>query len=107
MSHGKQAWDLCAKSTLLKLVLQYTYLFIDTILIIVAALALENKAVKSPVFTSDGNYLIWLQRNAGGPHAACMALVKSPLPLVEKVIYVYTRKQICRVLRKFSRERHI
>lgn len=61
--------------------------------LILAALTLENKSVKSPVFTADGNYLIWLQRNAGGPHAACMTLVKAALPLSEKVNYVPSRSR--------------
>lgn len=28
----------------------------------------EGQAVRSPRFSPDGQYLIWLQRKAGGPH---------------------------------------
>ncbi|GJQ85226.1 hypothetical protein Trydic_g13066 [Trypoxylus dichotomus] len=45
---------------------------------------LINKSVKDPRFTPNGNTLIWLQRNAGGPHAACMSLVKTRAPLSEE-----------------------
>ncbi|KAH0814416.1 hypothetical protein GEV33_008374 [Tenebrio molitor] len=38
---------------------------------------LDNKAVKSPIFTPDGKSLIWLQRDAGGPHHGAMALMKT------------------------------
>ena len=47
--------------------------------------ALEGKAVKSPIFTPDGKFLIWLQRDAEGPHHSAMALMKAALPLSEKV----------------------
>ncbi|RZC35335.1 acylamino-acid-releasing enzyme, partial [Asbolus verrucosus] len=49
-----------------------------------APFPLDNKAVKSPVFTPDGKALIWLQRDAGGPHAAAMALMKANIPLLDK-----------------------
>lgn len=42
---------------------------------------LINKCVKSPRFTPDGGSLIWLQRDAGGAHASCMALYKTNLPI--------------------------
>lgn len=44
-------------------------------------LSLPGKAVKSPRFTPDGKHLIWLQRNAGGPHACCFSLMKTAFPL--------------------------
>jgi acylaminoacyl-peptidase len=47
---------------------------------------LDNKAVKSPIFTPDGKSLIWLQRDAGGPHHGAMALMKTTAaPLDSKV----------------------
>ncbi|XP_018575043.1 acylamino-acid-releasing enzyme [Anoplophora glabripennis] len=46
-------------------------------------LQLEDLAVKSPIFTPDGQSLVWLQRKTGGPHASAMALVKANLPLTE------------------------
>ncbi|CAH0554422.1 unnamed protein product [Brassicogethes aeneus] len=42
------------------------------------------KAVKSPIFTPDGKHIIWLQRESGGPHATCMSLVKTEVPLAQK-----------------------
>lgn len=42
-------------------------------------------SVKSLRFTPDGQTLIWLQRSAGGPHAAALALLKTSLPLVQNV----------------------
>nr|CAI5825040.1 unnamed protein product [Callosobruchus analis] len=47
-------------------------------------LPLKDMSVKSPVFSCDGKSLLWLQRKAGGPHASCMALVKTELPLIEE-----------------------
>ncbi|EFA09948.1 acylamino-acid-releasing enzyme [Tribolium castaneum] len=47
---------------------------------------LNNKAVKCPIFTPDGKNLIWLQRDAGGPHHSAMALMKAPLPLDSKMV---------------------
>lgn len=52
---------------------------------ILAEINLKNKSVKEPRFTPDGKTLIWLQRSAGGPHAACMSLVKTTAPLSETV----------------------
>ncbi|XP_076266303.1 acylamino-acid-releasing enzyme-like isoform X2 [Rhynchophorus ferrugineus] len=43
-------------------------------------LSLNNKSVKSPIFSPDGKYLVWLQRNSGGPHMSCMKLVKINVP---------------------------
>lgn len=57
-----------------------------------AEINLKNKSVKTPRFTTDGKTLIWLQRNAGGPHAACMSLVKSAAPLTETVSLKYKQK---------------
>ncbi|CAH1156028.1 unnamed protein product [Phaedon cochleariae] len=44
-------------------------------------LPLVGVALKSPIFTPDGGSIIWLQRKTGGPHASCMQLVKTELPL--------------------------
>ncbi|KAI4460704.1 serine peptidase s9 family member [Holotrichia oblita] len=51
--------------------------------ITVTEIDLKNKSVKDPRFTPDGKTIIWLQREAGGPHAACMSLVKTAAPLKE------------------------
>ncbi|XP_025831069.1 acylamino-acid-releasing enzyme isoform X2 [Agrilus planipennis] len=40
----------------------------------------EDKSVKSPRFTPDDKTLVWLQRNAGGPHHSTMALVSKQFP---------------------------
>lgn len=50
-----------------------------------AEIDLKNKSVKDPRFSPDGKTIIWLQREAGGPHAACMSLVKTAEPLAENV----------------------
>ncbi|XP_030750320.1 acylamino-acid-releasing enzyme-like [Sitophilus oryzae] len=47
-------------------------------------LNLKDNSVNSPIFTPDGNSLVWLQRRAGGPHKTCMALVKTSVPLNDK-----------------------
>nr|CAH7731579.1 unnamed protein product [Callosobruchus chinensis] len=47
------------------------------------SLPLKDVSVKSPIFSCEGKYLLWLQRKALGPHASCMALVKTELPLTE------------------------
>ncbi|KAI4460703.1 serine peptidase s9 family member [Holotrichia oblita] len=60
-------------STIFKLDFEGNYTEID----------LKNKSVKDPRFTPDGKTIIWLQREAGGPHAACMSLVKTTAPLKE------------------------
>ncbi|KAI4460694.1 serine peptidase s9 family member [Holotrichia oblita] len=60
-------------STIFKLDFEGNYTEID----------LKNKSVKDPRFTPDGKTIIWLQREAGGPHAACMSLVKTAAPLKE------------------------
>ncbi|XP_022905429.2 acylamino-acid-releasing enzyme-like isoform X1 [Onthophagus taurus] len=44
-------------------------------------LNLENKSIKEPRLTPDGLTLIWLQRSANGPHAACMSLMKTNFPI--------------------------
>lgn len=46
---------------------------------------LKNKSVKSPTLTENGKDLVWLQRDAGGPHASAMSLVKTTLPISETV----------------------
>lgn len=48
-------------------------------------LLLDNKAVKSPIFSPDGNWILWIQRKSGGAHACCNALVKTNAPLVPQV----------------------
>ncbi|XP_066246254.1 acylamino-acid-releasing enzyme-like isoform X1 [Euwallacea similis] len=47
-------------------------------------LQFQNKAVKSPRFTPDGGSVIWLQREAGGPHMSCMQLAKVAVPFTAK-----------------------
>ncbi|XP_066149420.1 acylamino-acid-releasing enzyme-like isoform X2 [Euwallacea fornicatus] len=47
-------------------------------------LPLKNRAVKSPRFTPDGKSVIWLEREAGGPHMSCMQLAKVAVPLTAK-----------------------
>ncbi|CAG9773046.1 unnamed protein product [Ceutorhynchus assimilis] len=44
---------------------------------------LDNAAVKSPIFTLDGNTIVWLERQAKGPHMACMALKKTSYPITK------------------------
>lgn len=51
----------------------------------VVALQLEDRAVKCPIFTPNGKTILWLERKAGGPHASCMSLVRTPSPLTEQV----------------------
>lgn len=41
----------------------------------------EGKSAKCPRFSPDGKTLIWLQRDATGPHHSCHMLVKRDLPL--------------------------
>ncbi|KAI4460707.1 serine peptidase s9 family member [Holotrichia oblita] len=48
-----------------------------------AEINLKNKSAKDPRYTPDGKTIIWLQREAGGTHAACMSLVKTAAPLKE------------------------
>lgn len=54
--------------------IKYFYFLVDEI-------SSEGKSVKCPTFTPDGNTLVWLQRDVGGPHHSCMTLVKKDLPL--------------------------
>lgn len=55
----------------------------------------EDYSVRSPRFTPDGKVLIWLQRKIGGPHAACLTLVKTSVPVSKNVslsiikVYIY------------------
>ncbi|CAG9830078.1 unnamed protein product [Diabrotica balteata] len=49
-------------------------------------LHLPGKAVKSPIFSPKGDYVLWLQRNSGGPHASAMELVKASVPLNENTV---------------------
>lgn len=49
---------------------------------------MANKAVKSPIITVDGKELLWLQREAGGPHASTMLLVKTCLPINSMVCII-------------------
>ncbi|KAL1514050.1 hypothetical protein ABEB36_003373 [Hypothenemus hampei] len=58
-------------STLFQLDFEGKYLELD----------LENTAVKSPIFTPNGNQVVWLERATGGPHLTCMRLVKTNVPL--------------------------
>ncbi|XP_077282903.1 acylamino-acid-releasing enzyme-like isoform X2 [Arctopsyche grandis] len=44
----------------------------------------KGKSVRSPRFSSDGKYLIWLQRDDAGPHHGCHQLVKTSWPLTEE-----------------------
>ncbi|CAG9862113.1 unnamed protein product [Phyllotreta striolata] len=46
-------------------------------------LPLKDVAVKSPIFSTNGEFVLWLQRKSGGPHACCMQLVKANAPLNE------------------------
>ncbi|KAJ8927445.1 hypothetical protein NQ314_020115 [Rhamnusium bicolor] len=48
-------------------------------------LPLNGQAVKSPIFSPDGQFILWLQRRVGGPHVSGMSLVKTSLPLTENV----------------------
>lgn len=50
------------------------------------ALPLNNASVKNPIFSPDGQTLLWFQRKSGGPHASCMSLMKTSAPLNEKVL---------------------
>ncbi|KAG5879727.1 hypothetical protein JTB14_023041 [Gonioctena quinquepunctata] len=43
-------------------------------------------AIKSPIFTPDGNSIVWLQRKSGGPHACAMQLVKTNTPLTSESV---------------------
>ncbi|XP_023024331.2 acylamino-acid-releasing enzyme [Leptinotarsa decemlineata] len=48
------------------------------------SLQLKGLSVKSPIFTADGDSILWLQRKSGGPHASGMQLVKINVPLTEE-----------------------
>lgn len=52
-------------------------------------LSLKDSAVKSPIFTPDGKSLVWLERQADGPHMTCMALVKASVPLKKDVRFYF------------------
>lgn len=47
--------------------------------------------MKSPALTTDGSELVWLQRDAGGPHAATMSLVKTSIPVTTKVVLLWQK----------------
>lgn len=48
-------------------------------------LSSDDYSVKSPRFSPDGKTLVWLQRKAGGPHGACMKLLRADVPLSKDV----------------------
>lgn len=50
----------------------------------------KGKSVRSPRFSSDGKYLMWLQRDEAGPHNNCHELVKTSWPITENVIDLST-----------------
>ncbi|XP_056638015.1 acylamino-acid-releasing enzyme-like [Diorhabda sublineata] len=50
------------------------------------SVSLQGKSVKSPIFSPNGDYVLWLQRKSGGPHASAMQLVKTKLPLNENAV---------------------
>ncbi|GLV34314.1 uncharacterized protein CBL_00242 [Carabus blaptoides fortunei] len=39
-----------------------------------------NRSVSAPRFSPDGKYLIWLEKDVGGPHNAAMTLMRLELP---------------------------
>lgn len=45
----------------------------------------DDHSVKSPRFSPDGKTLVWLQREAGGPHGACLRLLRADVPLSKNV----------------------
>ncbi|XP_050346511.1 acylamino-acid-releasing enzyme-like isoform X2 [Nymphalis io] len=81
------AWDI---SEVRRLGLIYCtnrpgYIFCCTLTGIFKKLSEENKAVRSPRFSSNGD-LVWLQREAGGPHHACHQLVRMTSDNIKTVI---------------------
>lgn len=50
----------------------------------------DEYSVKSPRFSPDGKTLVWLQRKAGGPHAACLRLLRADVPLSKNVGIVFS-----------------
>lgn len=54
-------------------------------------LSSENKSVRSPRFSPTGD-LVWLQREAQGPHHACHQLVKMAADKVS--LYIFKKSQM-------------
>lgn len=54
-------------------------------MLFLVSLPFKNMTVKSPIFSPNGKYVLWLQRKAGGPHASAMQLVRADTPLNENV----------------------
>lgn len=50
------------------------------------SVSLPGKAVKSPIFSPNGDYVLWFERKSGGPHGSCVQLVKAKLPLNENTV---------------------
>ncbi|XP_047529617.1 acylamino-acid-releasing enzyme-like isoform X2 [Vanessa atalanta] len=61
------------------------YIFCYTLTGKLKKLSEENKAVRSPRFSPNGD-LVWLQREAGGPHHACHQLVRMSANTINSVI---------------------
>lgn len=41
----------------------------------------KNRTVSAPRFSPDGKYLIWLEKEVGGPHHAAMTIMRLELPV--------------------------
>lgn len=52
---------------------------------LVEEISASDHSVKSPRFSPDGKTLVWLQREAGGPHGACLRLLRADVPLNKNV----------------------
>lgn len=57
----------------------------------VEEISAEDHSVKSPRFSPDGKTLVWLQRKAGGPHGACLRLLRADVPLSKNVSVSFRR----------------
>lgn len=51
-------------------------------------LSIEGQSVHSPRFSTNGEYLVWLQRPGGGPHHAVQKLL----------CYKWNLQQVCELL---------